>query len=111
MRSRPHFRAFPRRDITLTAHIAVATGLRSDARLLNVGLGGACVDLAEPLEVGQPVTLHVTTPVLWDPLVVHARVAWLDPEGGRARVGLEFDHARSRVIRALFELLEAEQFA
>jgi hypothetical protein len=97
--------------MALPASVVSDSGARSDARLLNMGLGGACLDLPEGLDVGQAVTLHVATPVLWDPLVVHGKVAWRDArDDGTTRIGLTFDHERSRVIRGLFELLGADEF-
>jgi hypothetical protein len=97
--------------MALPARVAVDGGLDADARLLNVGLGGACVDVPGAVAVGTELTLHVTTPVLWDPLVVRGKVVWADDrKDGHCRLGLRFDHERSRVIRALLELLSADGY-
>ena len=106
-----HFRAFPRREMALPATIEQPPNEPLEARLVNVGLGGACIELGELLRIGAPVTLAVTTPVLWDPLIVPGRVAWVLPTNtGSVRAGVRFDHARSQTIHALLELLRTEEF-
>lgn len=106
-----HFRALPRREMSLPATLSWSDGEPNHARLCDVGLGGACLELHEAPSVGQDVVLSVTTPVLWDPLVVRAEVAWVEGgEAGPVRVGLRFDHSRSRAIHALFQLLGADEF-
>ena len=96
----------------LPASLSEGDGAELEGQLLNVGLGGACVDVQRPVELGAEVTLRVSTPVLWEPLVVRGRVMWVG-EGaadGRVRLGLRFDHERSRVIRSLLELLATDEF-
>ena len=81
------------------------------ARLLNLGLGGACVSVGAALDVGGVVTLEVTAPNLWDPLVVPATVAWLRWEGRvTAHAGLAFNHALLSGLPALVELLVAYRY-
>jgi Tfp pilus assembly protein PilZ len=104
-----HFRAFPRRELALRASVETSLNGTRPARLINIGLGGACLELPDRLEVGQRATLHVEIPVLWDPLVAEGRVVWADPE--RARIGLCFDHTNTRLLRPLVELLGAGEFA
>ncbi len=74
---------------------------------MNLGLGGACVEVGDALVVGAAVTLEVTAPNLWDPLVVPARVAWTAPAAatGATLAGFAFDHG-SRTKAALPSLVE-----
>ena len=97
--------------MTLPASLQRGRAEPVSATVVNVGLGGACVALQEVPDPDEEVVLRVTTPVLWDPLVVHARGAWVETDArGRVRAGLHFDHERSRAIHALFELLGADDF-
>lgn len=107
MGSERHFRAFGRRAVNLSASIATADGSRP-ARLLNVGLGGACVEIEDirALSVGSEVTLELTASNLWDPLSVAGRIAWIHMAGpGAGRAGLTFRHAGGQALPALVELM------
>jgi hypothetical protein len=107
----PHFRAFARRAVTLSATVATPAEGPRPARLLNLGLGGACVEVPAGLDVGAAVTLEVTAPNLWDPLIVPARVAWVRPDaGGAFHAGFTFDHATPAALPALVELLVAYRY-
>jgi hypothetical protein len=111
-----HFRAFARRAVDLPALVTLATdganpgtGARP-ARLVDLGLGGARIELSAAVEVGVPVTLQVTAPNLWDPLVVQARVAWSHILGpARAVAGLAFTPAEDSALSSLVELLVAQK--
>jgi hypothetical protein len=111
-----HFRAFARRAVDLPALVTFSTdGANSGsggipARLVELGLGGARIELAQVVEVGVALTLQVSAPNLWDPLVVHARVAWskgLAP--ARAVAGLAFTPGEDNALSALVELLVAQR--
>ena len=69
-----HFRAFARRAVTLPVTISTEGGSARSAKLVNLGLGGACVAVSDKTEPGRVVTLEVNAPNLWDPLVVVAKV-------------------------------------
>ncbi|HVJ17308.1 MAG TPA: PilZ domain-containing protein [Polyangiaceae bacterium] len=111
----PHFRALARRPVSLPARVAQApqpgngTGA---ARLVDLGLGGACVELTELLKDGTALRLLIDVPHLWDPLELDARVTWSRPGVGRApaRMGVRFEGASGRTLRLLAELLEAEAY-
>jgi hypothetical protein len=106
-----HFRAFARRAVVLPATVTAEAGGARPVRLVNLGLGGACIELGERLAVGAPVTLEVTAPNLWDPLVVPAKVVWLrDTGGGHHHAGLAFGHAEKSALPALVELLAAYRY-
>jgi hypothetical protein len=84
-------------------------------RIRDLGLGGACVELgdrAAPLRPDSSVTLEVTAPTLWDPLVLRGRVAWVRPgrEDQPTKAGVRFEHTEQSGIFALFQLLTAHSF-
>jgi len=103
-----HFRAFARRAVTLSVTISTEGDGARPARLVNLGLGGACISLSETTEPGRIVTLEVHAPNLWDPLVVVATVAWVHKTGSRGILaGLAFDHTAPTALPSLVELLGA----
>jgi hypothetical protein len=88
-----HFRLRARRTVSLPARISPrASTIALDARLIDLGLEGACVELSLPVEVGDPVLLSVDLPGLWDPLALAAVVAWTAPANAerQARAGVRF---------------------
>jgi hypothetical protein len=108
-----HFRAFARRAVNLPAIVATQAEGPKPARLVDLGLGGACVELRPrtPVSVGAPVTVEVTAPNLWDPLIVPAKIAWVRPGvSGAVLAGLAFDHAGKSALPALVELLAAYRY-
>ena len=120
MRVRDHFRAHGRKNVNLPASLRDEQGsVDEEARIRNLGLGGACVELmplapAESvlLRLDSAVVLEVTAPSLWDPLLVRGRVAWLKrstPERG-ARIGLRFEHQEEGTLFALFQLLGTQAY-
>ncbi len=122
----PHFRALARRPVSLPARIAQAQRSTSfggapaqppvtgpaAARLVDLGLGGACLELGEMLKDGTSLRLLIDVPHLWDPLELEARVTWSRPAAARtpARIGVRFEGASGRTLRLLAELLEAEAY-
>ena len=76
------------------------------ARLINIGLGGACVLLDTPVTVGESIEVVLHAPNRWDPLVMPARVAWTKG----ARAGVAFHPARDGDAYDLFELLGTQVF-
>ncbi len=111
----PRFRAHARRRVRLAATLIHAeAGWEADLGVLNLGLGGACVELPERLSEsrvtaakGDSVRLAFITPDRWDPLVVPARVAWWVPPRphvpGRAGLAFEYDSPESAM--GVFQLL------
>ena len=103
-----HFRLRARRRVSLPARISVReSGIALDARLVNVGLEGALVEVIVPVEAGDPVLLTVDLPGLWDPLVLEAVVAWTAPadEERRARAGVRFSAPSGHSLLLLAELV------
>jgi len=111
MAAERHFRAFARRGVNLAATVATEHDGPRPARLVDLGLGGACIELPGPIAAGGAITLEVTAPNLWDPLIVPARVVWVrQSDEGPARAGLSFDHVVRSALPALVELLVAYRF-
>lgn len=114
MPSERHFRAFARRNVRLPATVAQESGGPTcTAQLVNLGLGGACVELPAPhtYSVGDVVTVEIAAANLWDPVQVPARIAWLKPVGPSAsRAGLAFQHNGEHALPALVELLTAYRY-
>jgi hypothetical protein len=90
--------------------------------ILDLGFGGAGVEIADPtlrtpkqatsltvdLTTGVPVTLEVVTAVLWDPLYLPGRIVWSaqDASIGRAtRAGIRFEPLGATTLLSLFEVL------
>ncbi|HEX3597211.1 MAG TPA: PilZ domain-containing protein [Polyangiaceae bacterium] len=106
-----HFRAFARRAVNLPATLAIPPDGQKPAKLVDLGLGGAAVEVKATLRVGFAVTVEVTAPNLWDPLIVPAKVAWVRPgTAGTTLAGLAFDHAGKAALPALVELLAAYRY-
>lgn len=122
MAARDHFRAHGRRRVDLDAIVRGRDGAFShDARVRDLGLGGACIEIADastltdprPAALGvereAPVTLEVMAPTLWDPLTLGGRIAWVrrGAAGRPTRAGVRFEHREPAALYALFQLLGA----
>jgi PilZ domain len=80
-------------------------------RIVNLSLGGACIEAAEPLAPGADLELEIVAPTLWDPLVLKGRVVWSRTEKGSPhRAGLWFETGDPSRAFALFELLGAHDY-
>jgi hypothetical protein len=115
MAARDHFRAHARRRVDLDATLRAKDGaFAHEARVRDLGLGGACVELPDAggVEREAPVVLEVMAPTLWDPLLLGGRIAWVR-RGERARplrAGVRFEHRDSAALYALFQLLGAQVY-
>ena len=89
-----------------------------DARVRDLGLGGACIEIADAsassafIEREAAVTIEVMAPTLWDPLLLSGRVAWVRRAGGGRplRAGIRFEHRDPAALYALFQLLGAQVY-
>jgi hypothetical protein len=85
-------------------------GWQKPALVENIGLGGARIKVDPPLAIGDVLTLSFTAPTLWDPLVLAARVKWVElgqgpgATGPRA-AGVAFEHKATDAVFALYELI------
>lgn len=87
------------------------------AFVIDLSLAGAGIESDEPLLPGERVSLTLSTPTTWDPLVIEAVVAWAHPPRpsteidaiGRsrtvARAGVAFDYSTSASALAMFLML------
>jgi hypothetical protein len=112
---RDHFRALGRVSVGAAAKVVVLgdpSAAELTARVVDLGLGGACLEVARPLPEGAGVRVSLEAPHLWEPLRVTGQIAWSQPGETRAaaRVGVRFESAAGPTLRALVELLEAEAF-
>lgn len=105
-----YFRAFERRACSLPARLYAFGGTPEAARLLNLCLGGACVDSPMRPEIGMAVRLEVAAPNLWKPLVLPARVAWVRASDRASRMGLSFQIDDARVTGWLLEVLGSSAY-
>jgi len=114
---RAHFRALYRQTVSLPGALRATDAhitWNRDVRIVDLGLGGACVEASDGAPSGTSVELVIDTPHLWDPLSLSGAVVWsrklTDPEGGATMIGVRFEHASGSIVRTLTELLEAEAF-
>jgi PilZ domain len=118
-----HFRAGSRQAVSLAGALHGAgagadtdpgAAWSRDVRVVDLGLGGACIEASHSVAQGTAIELVLDTPHLWDPLTLGGVVAWTrnlpDPEGGGALLGVRFEHTSGTTVRTLTELLEAEAF-
>lgn len=111
---RDHFRAYGRRKVRLNTQIrADDSNWRREGVIVNLGVGGACIELPDPVPPGTVLVLLINAPNLWDALQLEARVTWselLDPRG-LTRAGVEFTHGTGRGLTPLVELLATDPYA
>src|SRR5688500_13934567 len=85
MPPRDHFRAFARRLVALEGSVSAGEAWSQSARVIDLGLGGARLSVAQAIPLGTSVDIAITAPHLWDPLVIHAEVAWVAIQEGTDR--------------------------
>jgi hypothetical protein len=92
--------------------LSARAGWERDAKVLDLGFGGACLEITEAVTPGDRVTVSFVAPNLWDPLLIGGTVAWVRPGQGMdpGRVGVKFEYAHSATVFALFELLGTLDF-
>ena len=115
MTGRDHFRALARKPVDIPATVSLPgsrTQEERPAKVVDLGLGGACVEVSEPIAPALEVRLSLVMPHLWDPLRIYGHVAWSRSAQGRAqaRVGIRFDGPTASTLRALVELLDAQAY-
>jgi Tfp pilus assembly protein PilZ len=108
----PHFRAFSRRPVRLPAMVE-GFGTRHAAIVVDLGLGGVCVEINGVMDVGTPVRLAIEAPHRWDAVRLEGHVVWLNPaarEGG-GRIGIAFNPTDGSTLRVITELLATQAYA
>jgi hypothetical protein len=90
------------------------SGAERQAVVVDLSLAGAGLETEEALVPGERVSITLSTPTTWDPLVIEAVVAWAHPPrasnaSGRsravARAGIAFDYPSPDVVLSMFEML------
>lgn len=106
-----HFRVHARRRVDFWVIVRrEGLGWQRDARIVDLGFGGACVEIGELLEPGTEVAVEIRAPTLWDPLKLPGSVVWARRDGAAMRLGIRFDHREPSPLFALFELLGAQAY-
>ena len=101
-----HYRAHDRRKLRLKATVSCSQpATQCDVWVLNLGLGGACVEASSPLPADAELTLLIDAPNRWDAIEFRAKVAWCHTVGAGARHGVRFDTGAGASLVALVELL------
>jgi hypothetical protein len=98
-----HFRAHDRFRVQLAATMTVASrGLEAQGRIQDLGLGGASLEVAQPLRLGEPVQIRVWVPGA----LLQAEVAWVAwAASGSARAGVRFRPESVEDVRELLSLV------
>ncbi|HTB75705.1 MAG TPA: PilZ domain-containing protein [Polyangiaceae bacterium] len=100
------FRAHARKAVRIPSTVThTQAGWQGPAAVENIGLGGARIRVDSALEVGDVVTLSLTAPTLWDPLVLRGRVAWVTASAASRAAGIAFEHKATDAVFALYELI------
>lgn len=106
-----HYRAHARHGVTFAGELALGDAERIGVRVVDLGIGGAGVEIDRAVALGERVTLHVAAPSLWEPLVVAAEARWCQPRDAAAfRAGLRFALRSNRTLRSLLELLAEDAY-
>jgi hypothetical protein len=113
-----HFRAHERREVRLAVQlVGQRSGVERQAVVVDLSLAGAGLETDDPLVPGERLSVTLSTPTMWDPLVIDAVVAWAHPPRastetdaiGRsrtvARAGVAFDYPNAALVLSLFEML------
>lgn len=103
-----HFRSSARFPVNLTATLGTGRVEPQEASVVDLGLGGACLEVGEPPPTGSELVVVVSAPMLWEPLELRGEVAWRGPGASRgtSRIGVRFEHESPVVVGRLFDLLE-----
>jgi hypothetical protein len=106
-----HFRAVGRRPQSLAARVlAAGDSAEREAKVTDLGLGGARLELRDGIDRGRALTLRLDLPGLWDALELAAEVAWQGSadKSGAVPVGVRFVSPSGRDLRVLSEALATE---
>ncbi len=101
MTQTPHFRVHGRLTTCLKAKVThIETGWQRDGTVVDMGLGGARITLADPAALGDIVTLSIPTERGEDPIVFRTLVTW----SAAGEMGVTFDVKSVATARALVRL-------
>ncbi|CAN5518072.1 hypothetical protein BH09MYX1_BH09MYX1_00740 [soil metagenome] len=108
-----HFRLHGRKPVAIHAQVSHTTaGWERSLRVVDLALGGACLELMDDVAVGEALRVSFVTPDRWDPLVLKARVAWTQTgeDGVMKRGGVAFEHDDEESAVALLLLIGSHDF-
>ncbi|HWM85033.1 MAG TPA: PilZ domain-containing protein [Kofleriaceae bacterium] len=93
--------AFSRRrharcEVELSASMHIGTTV-TIVELLNLGAGGVCAIIPEPLPIGERGVLRMTSPESGRIYECTMQVSWVSDEGGQLTAGMRFIGAPSEV--------------
>jgi hypothetical protein len=112
MPGRDYFRALARLRVGLTGTLfSHDAGWEQPVRVVDLGLGGARLELSDGLSVGSAVRLVIATPNRWDPVALDGKVVWVRQAARSAtHAGLRFQHSTLSELRALVDLLGRDAY-
>ena len=113
-----HFRAFARQPVDYAAEVR-AQGRIANAKLINLGLGGACLELdtdtgESALGLGAVIDVALSLPSAWQVIEIRATVVWAqgaDPKHSPWLIGVEFQQLDAHATEQLLEVLMPVVFA
>ncbi len=108
-----HFRLHGRRPVAIHAQVSHTTaGWERSLRVVDLALGGACLELMDDVAVGELLRVSFITPDRWDPLVLIAKVAWTEigADGVVKKGGVAFEHVNGESAVALLLLIGSHDF-
>ncbi len=103
-----HFRAHERRVVQLQASLwHPGNPEPAWAQVVNLGLAGAGIACPDVLHQEDRVVMTLLSASLLDPLVLPARVAWVDvpPRPALVSAGLAFELPERSALLTLFQLI------
>jgi hypothetical protein len=104
-----HFRAHVRVPVSLSAALRLGDSEEErPARVTNLSLSGACVELSGAPAVGGRVRLELRLPHLWQPWRIEAEVRWRHV-GRPERAGVRFRFEDNATLLTLLEFFESVQ--
>lgn len=111
MPARDYFRLHGRRRVELWVTVRrPGTPWVRDARVTDLGLGGAGLEIQADLEPGTALSLEVRAPTLWDPLALTGAVAWFRAGTPASRAGIAFEHHDADRLFSLLEFLAGQGY-
>ena len=113
-----HFRSLGRKPQRLAVRVSprVPSGepspgtVSEEAWLVDLGLGGACIEFDGAFDPGRELRVFIDLPGLWEPLELTAEVAWRgNPDkSGKVLTGVRFVQPSGKALRLLSETLATD---
>jgi PilZ domain-containing protein len=103
---REHFRVHARLPTRVRALVTHPQGgWEREVPIENIGLGGARIVVDARVALGDPVTVSLMAPTLWDSLVLPARIAWVGPGEPSCAAGIAFEPTSAGAVLALCKFI------